>query len=60
MRHARIAAVVLLVVAGAGCAGLTQLAHIVQPPRFEQAEGQRAEIRFVGPSGAPPAGSGWR
>jgi hypothetical protein len=40
----------------AGCAGLTQLARIVQPPRFDQADDLPAEIRFIGPSGAMPAG----
>src|ERR671913_513562 len=39
-----------------GCAGLTQLAQIVQPPRFEQADGQPAEIRFLAPSRTMPAG----
>ena len=37
-----------------GCAGLTQLAQFVQPPRFEQADGQPAELRFVAPSRSNP------
>jgi hypothetical protein len=40
----------------AGCAGLQQLAQIVQPPRFAQVEGRPAELRFFGPSGSMPAG----
>jgi hypothetical protein len=40
----------------AACAGLTQLAQLVQPPRFSQASNQPAEIRFLGPSPTMPAG----
>jgi hypothetical protein len=40
----------------AGCAGLTQLAQLVQAPRFAQAENQPAELRFMAPSRAMPAG----
>ena len=39
-----------------GCAGLTQLAQFVQAPRFEQADNQPAELRFLTPSRAMPAG----
>jgi hypothetical protein len=46
----------LVVVLSAGCAGLTQLAQLVQPPRFEQADGQPAELRLIAPSRAMPAG----
>ena len=46
----------LVVVLSSGCAGFTQLAQLVQPPRFEQAEGRPAEIRFITPSRALPAG----
>lgn len=46
----------VVVVSAAGCAGLTQLAQLVQPPRFEQADDRPAEIRFVGPSRDMPAG----
>lgn len=38
------------------CAELNRLGAIVQPPRFEQAPGQRAEIRLLGPSGGRPLG----
>ncbi len=37
------------------CAGLN-LSALVQPPRFEQAPGQRAEVRVQGPSGSQPLG----
>lgn len=43
-------------VVSASCAGLTQLSQLIQPPRFEQAEGQPAEIRFLAPSLSLPAG----
>lgn len=46
----------LLLLSVPGCAGLTQLAQLVQPPRFEQADGQPAEIRILGPSRSLPAG----
>ena len=56
MRHAKHLALLLLISLTAACAGLTQLAQIVQPPRFDQADGQRAEIRVMGPSASMPAG----
>jgi hypothetical protein len=40
----------------AGCATLGPLAQIVQPPRFEQADDQPAEIRLIAPSLRLPAG----
>jgi hypothetical protein len=39
-----------------GCAGLTQLAQLVQPPQFRQAADRPAEIRFMTPSRSMPAG----
>jgi len=39
----------------AGCAAVTSLGQLIQPPRFEQAE-QPAEIRLMGPSLSHPAG----
>ena len=39
-----------------GCASLGGLARVIQPPRFEQAEGQPAELRIVGPSRTMPVG----
>jgi hypothetical protein len=48
-------AIVLLACATA-CAALDQLRALVQPPRFEEAEGQRAEIRLVGPGPGRPLG----
>jgi hypothetical protein len=43
---------ILTAIAGAGvaCANLGNLQQIIQPPRFEQAAGQPAEIRLLGPS----------
>lgn len=40
----------------AGCAGLTQLAQLVQAPRFGQADDRPAELRFMAPSRSMPAG----
>jgi hypothetical protein len=39
-----------------GCAGLEQLRGLVQAPRFEQAPGQEAEVRLLGPSASQPLG----
>lgn len=40
-----------------GCAGgLGSLQQIIQPPRFEQAQGQQAELRLLGPSASSPLG----
>jgi hypothetical protein len=41
---------------GAGCASLGGLSTIIQPPRFEQAEGQPAQLRILGPSRSMPVG----
>ena len=41
---------------GAGCASLGGLSGIIQPPRFEQAEGQPAQLRLLGPSRTLPVG----
>jgi hypothetical protein len=38
------------------CASLENLRGLVQPPRFEQAPGQQAEIRIQGPSRSQPLG----
>jgi hypothetical protein len=38
------------------CTALEQLRAFVQPPRFEEAEGHRAEIRLLGPSADRPLG----
>jgi hypothetical protein len=48
--------VVLLALVVSGCAQLGALSQIVQPPRFEQADNQPAEIRLMGPSLSMPAG----
>ena len=42
--------------AGVACANLGNLQQIIQPPRFEQAAGQPAEIRLLGPSANSPVG----
>ena len=54
----RIPAALVLVSAlcTAGCASLGGLARVIQPPRFEQADGQFAELRIVGPSRTMPVG----
>jgi hypothetical protein len=38
-----------------GCAAVTSLAQLIQPPRFEQAE-QPADLRLISPSLSHPAG----
>jgi hypothetical protein len=49
--------VVTLLACGAGaCAALGELRGLVQAPRFEQAPGQQAELRFLGPSSSLPLG----
>ena len=45
-----------LLVLALGCAGLTQLSQFVQPPRFAQADGRPAELRFLAPSRSAPVG----
>jgi hypothetical protein len=46
----------LVTVGLSGCAALGELRGLVQPPRFEQAPGQQAEIRILGPSSSSPLG----
>ena len=55
MRFACILTIVATV-SGAGCASLGGLSSIIQPPRFEQAEGQPAQLRILGPSRSMPVG----
>lgn len=55
MRFACILTIVATM-SGAGCASLGGLSSIIQPPRFEQAEGQPAQLRILGPSRAMPVG----
>ena len=47
---------IVATMSGAGCASLGGLSSIIQPPRFEQAEGQPAQLRILGPSRAMPVG----
>jgi hypothetical protein len=60
MRHQGYRLLVVLflsaLVSSLGCASLAQLSRIVQPPRFQEAEGQPAEIRLAGPSLDRPLG----
>lgn len=43
-------------VATQACASLQQLSRIVQPPRFEAADGRQSELRLLGPSAGSPLG----
>src|SRR5436190_13666094 len=55
--------IILAAITGAGmaCASLGNLQQIIQPPRFEQAAGQPAEMRLLGPSvNSPIGGAGVR
>ena len=54
LRKAALTSVIALTLQA--CAGLN-LSALVQPPRFEQAPGQRAEVLVQGPSGSQPLGS---
>jgi Late embryogenesis abundant protein len=56
--RARFALAVLITVIAttAGCAGLANLQQIIRPPHFEQAPGQPAELRLLGPSARSPLG----
>jgi hypothetical protein len=61
--RARIALAVFTSVAitSVSCGGLGSLQQIIRPPRFEQAPGQSAELRLLGPSaGSPLGGAGVR
>lgn len=49
-------AAVVVAAALAGCQSLEGLRQLVQPPRFEEAPGQPAEIAFSGVTAATPAG----
>ncbi|HVG70829.1 MAG TPA: LEA type 2 family protein [Vicinamibacterales bacterium] len=55
MRFACILTIVATM-SGAGCASLGGLSSIIQPPRFEQAEDQPAQLRILGPSRTMPVG----
>jgi hypothetical protein len=48
--------VLILGLAVTSCATLSQLRNFVQPPRFERADGQPAEVRIVGVSRSQPIG----
>jgi hypothetical protein len=53
----RFAGILTLIAAvSTGCASLGGLSTIIQPPRFEQADGQPAQLRIHGPSGTMPLG----
>jgi len=56
--RARIALALLVTVIATtvACAGLANLQQIIRPPRFEQAAGQPAEIRLLGPTARSPFG----
>jgi hypothetical protein len=57
----RLPLVVLAAVLSGSCAHLEQLRAFVQPPRFEQAREQPAEIQLIGPrSDLPLGGAGVR
>jgi late embryogenesis abundant protein len=56
--RARIALALLLAVIATtvACGSLGNLQQIIRPPRFEQAPGQPAELRLLGPSARSPLG----
>ena len=52
----RLSLVTLATLALGACATLEGLRGLVQAPRFEQAAGQEAEIRLMGPTSSQPLG----
>lgn len=56
MRFQRLLVAIMAALLLSACAGLDQLTRVVQPPRFEQAEGQPAQLRILGPSRTMPVG----
>jgi hypothetical protein len=52
----RSASVIAVALTLSACTALEQLRAFVQPPRFEEAEGRRAEIRLLGPGVDRPLG----
>ena len=44
------------VILASSCATLGQLSMLVQPPRFERAADQQAEVRFIAPTARTPLG----
>ena len=53
----KLSIVTLATFAFGACATLEGLRGLVQAPRFEQAPGQRAEVRLIGPTSREPLGS---
>jgi hypothetical protein len=47
---------IVAVMSTTGCASLGGFSQIIQPPRFEQADGQPAELRILTPSRSMPVG----
>ena len=56
MSSAKRLCVIVLAVFVPACGQLGALSKIIQPPQFEQADNQPAEIRLLGPSRSMPAG----
>lgn len=46
----------MLIAASGACGSLGNLQQLIRPPRFEQAAGQPAELRLVGPTATSPLG----
>jgi hypothetical protein len=55
-RLLRLSVALAAIMACAGCGALGPLAQLIQPPRFTQTAGHPAEVRFISPSLAHPAG----
>src|SRR4029077_14114477 len=51
-----LAFLITAIVTSAACASLGGLQQIIRPPRIEQASGQAAELRLLGPSARSPLG----
>jgi hypothetical protein len=55
-KRSRHAGILAAAIAASSCAALGGLGQIVQPPRFEEADGRPAEIRLMPPSANLPLG----
>ena len=52
----KLGAVIALLLISSACTALQQLSAFVQPPRFDEAPGQRHEVRLLSPAADRPLG----
>ena len=56
MRARKLCGIIVLAALTSACAALTTLGQLIQPPTFDEADGQPAELRLIGPSASNPLG----